>query len=677
MSYDFDESGVGASTLVDWLSWRGRNQPARLAYTFLLDGEKDEVHLTYGQLDQRARSIAIQLQRLAAPGERALLLYPPGLDFISAYFGCLYAGCVAVPAYPPRPNRSLERLKSISLNAAATVALTLAPILSKIESQLPNAPELTGLKWLTTDEVSVNDEVWEAPPIDSNSLAFLQYTSGSTGEPKGVMVSHANLMHNEHLIRRAFRQTEQAITVGWLPLYHDMGLIGNVLQPLFTGGRCILMSPMAFLQTPFRWLQAISGYKATTSGGPNFAYELCVQRVTEEQQHQLDLRSWTVAFNGAEPVRWETLERFATKFERSGFSRAAFYPCYGLAEATLFVAGSRALNEDEPPSLPPNVRRIGSNELAIHHQAVETAPDAADVRMIVSCGSAASDQEVLVVVDPQTLTTVADGHVGEIWVSGASVARGYWNRPEETEATFHAHLADSGAGPFLRTGDLGFLKDGELYVTGRLKDLIIIRGVNHYPHDIELTVERTHPALRRGCGAAFYIETCGEERLVVVQEINQRQRQNAGLSTLIVNIRQSISEEHELQVYSVVLIRAGSIPKTSSGKIQRHACRMKFNNQALDVVAEWQESLTEQLEAVAAPEHFVDLGLERLRAGDIARADQQVPDGGVAVERLEGRGGDDRAVRVGTIAHARLHLGLHRPDDGEGHVVDLNGASDR
>jgi len=597
MSDDFDESSVEASTLVDLLIWRACNQPARLAYTFLLDGEKDEVHITYGELDRRARSIAARLQRTAAPGERVLLLYPPGLDFISAYFGCLYAGCVAVPAYPPRLNRSFERLESISRNAKAAVTLTVAPILSKIKTRLPSGSELTGLSWLATDEIPISDaDKWRAAPIDENSLAFLQYTSGSTGEPKGVMVSHANLMHNERLIRLAFRQTAQAITVGWLPLYHDTGLIGNVLQPLFTGGRCILMSPMAFLQSPFRWLQAISYYKATTSGGPNFAYELCVRRITEEQQAQIDLRSWTVAFNGAEPVRWETLERFAKKFERCGFRREVFYPCYGLAEATLFVTGSRALKDTEKP---PTVTKIRSDELAIHHQAVEAADDAEPVSVVMSCGRVATDQEALVIVDPQTLTRVADGSVGEIWVSGASVARGYWNRPEETTATFRAHLADSGDGPFLRTGDLGFLKDGELYVTGRLKDLIIIHGVNHYPQDIELTVERTHSALRQGCGAAFSVEICGEERLVVVQEIGQRQ--NADLSTLIEEIRQSISQEHELQAHSIVLIRAGSIHKTSSGKIQRHACRKEFLAHTLDVVAQWQETLTDDSEAVLVP----------------------------------------------------------------------------
>nr|QEO74475.1 AMP-dependent synthetase and ligase [uncultured bacterium] len=606
MSEDPVKPAAGASTLVGVLSWRGLNQPERPAYTFLLDGEADEVHFSYGELHRRALAIAARLRRTAAPGERALLLYPPGLDFIAAYFGCLYAHCVAVPAYPPRPNRPLERLQAINSNAGATVALTLAPLLSKIKRRLADAPELADLKWLPTDEVSDDEaEPRGEEPVDADSLAFLQYTSGSTGAPKGVMVSHANLMENERAIRSAFRQTEHSVTVGWLPLYHDMGLIGNVLQPLFNGGRCILMSPAAFLQSPVRWLQAISRYRATTSGGPNFAYELCVRKVTREQQAQLDLSSWSVAFNGAEPVRWETLERFAAKFEGCGFRRQAYYPCYGLAEATLLVTGGRAdATADGPPALPPARARVSADELAAAHRAVEVGADEGRARAVVSCGRKAAGQEVLV-VNPRTLTRCEPDVVGEIWVGGPSVTRGYWNRPAETEETFGARLSDTGEGPFLRTGDLGFLRDGELYVTGRLKDLIIVRGVNHYPQDIELTAERTHPALRPGGGAAFSVEAGGEERLVVVQEVDRRP--DVDLPALMEKIRWAVGEEYEVQVYCVVLVRPGTVPKTSSGKTRRGDCRTMFQNDALDVVAQWRESLTgAQGTAVAAPPPAAD-----------------------------------------------------------------------
>jgi acyl transferase domain-containing protein len=379
--------------------------------------------------------------------------------------------------------------------------------------------------------------------------------------------------------------------VSWLPLFHDMGLIGNVLQALYVGVPCILMAPAAFLQQPLRWLQAISHYRATTSGAPNFAYDLCVSKITPEQRASLDLSSWTVAFNGAEPVRADTLDRFTTAFAPCGFRREAFYPCYGMAEATLFVSGGL-------PSDPPLLYQV--DRVALEQNRVIAATDE-QARTLVSCGRSWLDQQ-LVIVDPESRSACPPGQVGEIWVAGPSVAQGYWNRPEQTQETFQAYLADGHAGPFLRTGDLGHLQDGELFITGRLKDLMIIRGRNHHPQDIELTVEQSHPALRAGCGAAFAIEIEGSEQLVVAQEVRRDQLRKLDTEDVIGAIRQAIAEQHELQVHTVLLLKTNSIPRTSSGKIQRHACRAGFLSGGLNILHRWQQGHTDSMLTDLAPE---------------------------------------------------------------------------
>jgi acyl-CoA synthetase (AMP-forming)/AMP-acid ligase II len=573
----FSESGFEPSTLVELLRFRALHQPQKRAYTFLEDGDTKEIHLTYEELDRRAQIIAARLQCTGATEERVLILHPPGLEYIAAFFGCLYAGAVAVPAYPPRRNRSISRLQAIVADAQATVALTTTRVLSDVEKWFSQAANLAALRWLATDgAVSDVAEEWHDPLVTSDTLAFLQYTSGSTSTPKGVMVSHDNLLHNERMIEMAFEHTMRSIVVGWLPLYHDMGLIGNMLQPLYVGIPGILMSPVDFLQRPLRWLAAISRYKATTSGGPNFAYDLCVRKIKPQSpfDETLDLSSWRLAFNGSETVRHETLDRFTATFEPFGFRKESFYPCYGLAEATLFTTGGSKTVE-------PVVHTIQTNACE-QNQVISSAIKDKGTKTLVSCGRSWLDQRI-VIADPDTLIGCPPGRIGEIWVSGASVAQGYWNQLEETKHTFQAYLADTGEGPFLRTGDLGFLKAGELFVTGRLKDLIIIRGRNHYPQDIELTVEQSHPALRPGCGAAFSVEVDGDERLVVVQEV-ERHYQNQNLDEVVGDIRQAVAENHELQVYIVLLLKTLSIPKTSSGKIRRSACRDGFLSQNLQVL---------------------------------------------------------------------------------------------
>jgi amino acid adenylation domain-containing protein len=574
-----------APTLVELLRGRAAEGTAGHGYTFLADGG-DEERLSFAGLDERARGIAALLQEHCRPGDRALLLYAPGIDFIAAFFGCLYAGVVAVPAYPPQSSRTFPRLLAMARDARPKVALTTSTLLRRLEAARSEAPELGALPCLTTEALPAGvAAAWREPGIGGESLAFLQYTSGSTALPKGVMVSHANLLHNEEMIRRAFGMNADSVVVGWLPLYHDMGLIGNVLQPLYADASCVLMSPTAFLQQPFRWLEAISRYRGTTSGGPNFAYELCARKVRPEQREQLDLSSWTVAYNGAEPVRAETLERFARTFAPCGFRREAFFPCYGLAEATLFVTGVT-------PDQAPTVERVDAS--ALERGEAVSATDRTG-RALVGSGRAWMEQTVLV-VDPESARPCPEGRVGEIWVSGLSVAGGYWRQPEVTEKEFRARTED-GAGPFLRTGDLGFLRGSELFVTGRLKDLIILRGRNLYPQDVELTAERSHPALRPGCSAAFAVDAEGEERLVVVQEVDRRFQGNPG--ELVTAIRRAVTEEHDARVHAVALIEAGTIPKTSSGKIQRRACRAMFLKAELERIAGSQE-LPEALEAPAA-----------------------------------------------------------------------------
>ncbi|MEH2033235.1 MAG: beta-ketoacyl synthase N-terminal-like domain-containing protein, partial [Nostoc sp.] len=585
ISDGLSSSGRKSSTLVDLLRYRADDRPNQTAYTFLVDGEAEEVSITYQELDIKARAIAQvlichfadKLKSLGTTRERVLLLYPPGWEFIAAFFGCLYAGVIAIPAYPPRRNQHLTRLKAIIQDAQVSLALTTRSIAANWESYQAELKPLN-LHYLVTDNISNNlADDWVPPQIKSESLAFLQYTSGSTGSPKGVMVSHGNLLYNEEMIKRATQHTEKSIILGWLPLYHDLGLIGNVLQPLYVGVPGILMSPVAFLEKPVRWLLAISRYKATTSGAPNFAYDLCVNKITPQQRENLDLSSWEVAFNGAEPIRAETLDRFGQTFAPYGFRPEAFYPCYGMAETTLLVSGGLK-------NAAPFVVTIDTTELA--KNTVKITNEAEKAKKIVSCGQSWLEEKIAI-ANPETLTLYPPGKVGEIWVAGQNVAGGYWDRPEETEKIFHAYTADTNEGPFLRTGDLGFLQDGELFVTGRIKDIIIILGRNHYPQDIEQTIEQSHPALRPTCGAAFSVEINSEEKLVLVQEIERTYLRKLNQNEVIGAIRQAVSEQHDLQVHAVLLLKTGSIPKTSSGKIQRSACQLAFLNHSLDVVAEW------------------------------------------------------------------------------------------
>jgi acyl-CoA synthetase (AMP-forming)/AMP-acid ligase II/acyl carrier protein len=586
------------STFVETLQYRSEHQKDKIVYRFLVDGEEKEEKLTYGELDQKAKAIAAMLQEKFAPGDRALLLYPPGLEFISGFFGCLYAGIIAVPVYPPNPSdmeKSMNKLKGIISDSKPKIALTNKDIILKLKLLSVRYWALRKMKWIASDNIKENlSEKWQLPDITKDNLAFLQYTSGSTGNPKGVMVSHGNLMHNNEIIKQAFEHTEESSGVSWLPVYHDMGLIGKVLQPAYAGGSCTLMSPIAFLKKPLRWLKAVSKYKPDTSGGPNFAYELCTQKITPEQIKELDLSSWNLAFNGAEPIHIETFKKFAEYFKPCGFKKNSFYPCYGLAEATLAVSGG--IKKDEPTVLYVDKLALSQNKAVFCDPEDKNAIQKA--QSIVSCGKAWLDQKILI-VEPETLKECRQCNIGEIWVKGESIAKGYWNNKEQTEKTFNAYIADTGEGPFLRTEDLGFIKNNELFVTGRLKDLIIIRGRNHYPQDIELTVENSHNGFRPGCAAAFAIEIENEERLVVVQELKIDFVKKIDKDEAIKAIKINVAENHELQVYAALLIKPKTIPKTSSGKIQRKACKEIFLNNKFKILAESKLNLKKRVSNIS------------------------------------------------------------------------------
>jgi acyl-CoA synthetase (AMP-forming)/AMP-acid ligase II len=559
-----DRTRFAGNTLVELLRWRADCQPDQQAYCFLVDAEAQEEWWTYAILDRRARSVGARLQHLGAGQQPVLLLYPPGLEYIAALFGCLYAGAIAVPAYPPRSDRLGLRLQTLAADARPAAVLTTAGTASKLGDEKEALVTDEDIPWVATDEgANGMENVWRDPDVDSRTLALLQYTSGSTGTPKGVMVSHGNILANVAGMHDRFGYHVGTRAVSWLPPYHDMGLIGGILQPLYSGAPMALLSPMSFLQRPLRWLRAMSRFRATATGAPNFAYDLCVRKIKLEQREFLDLHCWEAAVNGAEPVRPDTMERFVAAFGPCGFRRDAFLTCYGLAEATLMVTGAV---RSEAPALV-TVERTALE----HHEIAPAVAGDAMARSLVGCGRPLPDHSV-VIVNPSSMTVCGSAEIGEVWVAGPSVAQGYWGRPKETGETFQAHLADSGAGPYLRTGDLGFIEDGELVVTGRLKEVIIIRGRNHYPHDIETTVESCHTALRPGGGAALGVELVGAERLIIVQELDYRSG-SVDRREVVGAIRQAVAEHHDLEVFDVVLVEPGSIPKTSSGKTQRLACR--------------------------------------------------------------------------------------------------------
>lgn len=580
----------GIELFPEILRRRAATRPTGTAYVFLDDHGAEVAVLTYAELERRVRAVAGRLAGAAAPGDRALLVFPPGLDFIVAFFACLSAGVIAVPVIGPRRGRPHHATLGIVADCDPAVVLTVAGL---TDADLPSAG---ALERIAVDEIDPPAEGIGRRPGDPDAIAFLQYTSGSTGSPKGVLVTHRNLISNQEMIRRAFGHDESSTFVAWAPHYHDQGLIGNILQPLYLGSTSVLMAPVSFIRRPLLWLEAISRYRAHTSGGPNFAFDACVAHAARGDVPDLDLSSWAVAFNGAEPIRAETLRRFTETFAAYGFHERALYPCYGLAEATLLVSGS---GKGRGP------RRFEADGAELGRGRLVSAQPGRGATTLTGSGAPAPGVEVLV-VDPVTGHPCAPDRIGEIWVAGAHVAEGYWRNPEATAAVFGARPdtgrrchedgrgADLGSadgargdrgfggngvggnGGFLRTGDLGQIVDGELFVTGRSKDLIVVRGRNHYPHDLEHTAQAAHPAARAGGGAAFAVAGPDGEQLVIVQEIDRAHPWSAAASAEITAaIRAAVVRDHDLAPRRIVLTVAGALPKTSSGKIMRGAARAR------------------------------------------------------------------------------------------------------
>jgi len=549
--------------LVQLTRMRAARAPAHRLYTYLADGEAQEVVITLGELDRRARIIAMELQRHDCRQRPVLLAYRSGVEFIFAFFGCLYAGAIAVPVPAPRPNRGAARVRAVLQDADPAVVLTESALARRLEECVPSRTR----PCVHTDALQDGDaHAWQEPVSGPDALALLQYSSGSTATPRGVMLSHGNLLANLETVRQAFEHDEESTVVGWLPPTHDMGLIGNILQPLYAGARCVLMPPEAFVMRPLRWLQAITRYRGRTSGGPNFAYEHCLRQVRPEQRADLDLSTWSLAFNGAEPVRMETMRRFAEFFAPCGFRPEAFYPCYGLAEATLFVSGG-------PRGAPRDAGPAGDDHTLRNR--------------VVDCGAAGAGQE-LRIVEPERDVPCAQGAIGEICVAGASVAQGYWRRPELDAQTFVGLDGPGSQQRFLRTGDLGFLLEGHLHVVGRRKDLIIVAGQNYFAEDIEASVVRHCQAVAPGSCAALAVPGADGERLVVVIELDRRAREAAGLwsgegdaARLVADMREAIVRDHDVAPAEVLLVQRGRLPRTTSGKLRRHACTQAYLDGAL------------------------------------------------------------------------------------------------
>ena len=590
-------------SLVSMLRHRALHQENCRAYTFLADGENENAVLTYEQVDRRARAIAVALaDRGVRPGDRGILLYPPGLDFITAFFGAIYAGVIAVPCYSPERSqlaRALPRLTAILSSAEPSAVLCSSEVAAFSDWMAAHAPPLGALPWIATDALGDDAAAWwKEPDVGPATLAFLQYTSGSTAAPRGVMVTHGNLLHNLAVSNHVAENDADSVSVSWLPVFHDMGLIEGVLEPTYAGYPAYLMSPVAFLQRPIRWLRAISKYRATNSGGPNFSYDLCTRKVGPEQRDNLDLSSWRVAYNGAEPIRSGTLTAFFKTFRDCGFRWNSFYPGYGLAESTLVVTSGRRTYQ--PVFLDADASALCRGRIE------EAVPNESSRRVsMVSSGPPTLGSRVLI-VNPDTSRLCAPREIGEIWLSSPSVANGYWRLEEETSQTFGAMLADDGSGPYLRTGDLGALVDGELFVAGRLKDLLIVRGFKYYPQDLELTVERQHAAIRPGCAAVFALEAHDGERIAVAAELDPRRlditrmnppefiaaplllREGApAISDLIGAIRRAVAEIHGVQIHTVALLEPGALPKTSSGKIRRRACAQALSGGQLAEIVRW------------------------------------------------------------------------------------------
>lgn len=579
------------NTFNDVVNYWAEHSPDRQVFSFYQDLDSAPDQQTFLQFYRRVNSLASQLSQYVAKGDRVLLLYTPGLEFIHAFFACLRLGVVAVPAYPPvssRKQQNVERLDKIIQNCTPKLALCDTKVSDqlsrlKVDSQHVNSVDcssgqsILSLPYHSTEEWSTTDVVVNSVDVTESDVAFLQYTSGSTGDPKGVMVTHSNLIDNSNHMRRAFAYNESTIGVSWLPQYHDMGLIGSIMQPLFGGWLMHLFPPAQFVRKPLAWLECISKTKATISGAPNFAFEYCCDRLASGEIPNLDLSHWRVAYCGAEPIQNASVERFSAAFSCYGYNERAFYPVFGMAEHTL-ICSAGPVGELYQTLVCNRDKLIERNEVDLIH----TKDDA--VKEFVSCGQKLADHQIAI-VDPVTLEELGEGNVGEVWSRGASVAQGYWGNQALTEVVFRAHTVQ-GEGPFLRTGDMGYLQQGNIYITGRLKDLIIIRGCNYAPQDIEKTVECSHEALRTGSAAAFSCDIDGVEKCVVVCEL-ERSWVRKPHDEVLQSIIQAVSQQDRLEISRIVLTKPGAAFKTTSGKIQRRKTKATFLKGDITGVTVW------------------------------------------------------------------------------------------
>ena len=587
----------GSSTFIELLRWRAENQPDKLAYQFLDNGETEGFRYSYSELDKRARSVAAQLQKIVKKGDRAILVFDNDLEYIAVFYACLYAGLISAPLHPPGRNKSMFRISSVTKDAHAEIILTTSILKEELKDQFSVDPVLKDLNWISTDEMS-NDHAdeWTDPEIKNSDIAFLQYTSGSTGSPKGVMVTHDNLLYNIYatlyrysLLEPDPKRNDSLVT--WAPLFHDLGLIFCTLLPLYGGFPCYMMTPEAFIQRPLRWLETISKYGSTVSGAPNFAYELLANRVSSEEVKTLDLGTWDIAMNGSEPVRADTLEKFVKHFAPAGFRSHYFSSAWGQAETTIIITTTE---KDKAPVIKNFDKDSLEKHIVKEINSDSNSENDKGVRLVGHTMNLLDAKSII--VDPKTLVRCKEDQVGEIWVSGTTVTPGYYEKDKANKETFTAFTSDTKEGPFLRTGDLGFIQGDQLFITGRFKDLIIIRGQNHYPQDIELTVERSHPALRLGCEAAFSVDADDDEQLIVVQEINKKfitkDKFLFDPDEVCKAIRKAVSEEHNLNVYHILLLTPGTVRKTSSGKIQRNDNRNSYLDGTLSVIAHWKEGMS-------------------------------------------------------------------------------------
>jgi acyl-CoA synthetase (AMP-forming)/AMP-acid ligase II/acyl carrier protein len=573
------------SQLTELLDYRASVNKDDLAFV-VLDQDGIEIEkINYGDLIRLSKSIAAGLQGKTKQGDSCLLLSAPGLDFITALFGCIYAGLVAIPAYPPKKNKKNDRLWSVIEDANPACIL----LSQEIENMLVANPDafekMIGIPRMIIDRKSADhSDQYKYPALSDNDTILLQYTSGTTGNPLGTMINHAGIMHNSEVIKIAFGHDAKLTGVNWLPPYHDMGLIGTIFQPLYVGGKNIIITPFDFLRNPVIWLNAITKYKGTTAGCPNFALDLLVEKISPEQKTDIDLSSLKVLFCGSEPIRSTTLKNFTQAFEACGFTEDMFLPCYGLAENTLMVTG---IHHSEKPEY-----LLADRQSLENTNKVVISSDADTALSFVSCGYPWLDDQVLI-VDPEKCIASGEDTIGEIWTRSGSVCQGYWNQADKNEEIFNAGINGSKEGPFMKTGDLGFLHNGQLYIAGRIKDMIIIRGMNHFPCDIENTVEHSHPALQaHGC-AAFSSEIDNHERLIIIQEIKRTAIRELNGKEVIEAIRSAISAEHEIPVFAIELISPGRMCKTTSGKIQHKKCESMWMDKALKSVYSWKQEFGE------------------------------------------------------------------------------------